>query len=71
MRDYAHDNLAAELFDHSPVTWRGRFTPARVAIQNLGHPGRVRYRLADKALGDYDIALAAKLVHDLKTPAQR
>ena len=28
----------------------------------------VRYRLADKALGDYDIALAAKLVHDLKTP---
>lgn len=69
MRDYAHDNLAAELFDHSlGDVARALYTTSRRYPKLSDIPAVVRYRLADKALGDYDIVLAAKLVHDLKTP---
>ncbi|MEK7839582.1 MAG: hypothetical protein AAB252_00250, partial [Pseudomonadota bacterium] len=65
----AHDNLAAELFDHSlGDVARALYTSSRRYPKLSDIPAVVRYRLADKALGDYDIALAAKLVHDLKTP---
>ncbi len=69
MRDYAHDNLAAELFDHNlGDVVRALYTASTRYPGIKDIPAVVRYRLADKALGDYDIALAAKLVRDLTTP---
>jgi len=69
MRDYAHDNLAAELFDHELAdVVRALYTASSRYPKLEGIPAVVRYRLADKALGDFDIRLAARLVRGLDKP---
>lgn len=68
-REAAHRRLVASLFaDERASVAQALYTrSARYPLPG-DLPVAVRYRLADKALADYDIRLAAELVRDLKTP---
>lgn len=68
-RDAAHRRLVASLFaagqgDVAQVL----YTRTKRYPQASQLPLPVRYRLADKALADYNIRLAAELIRDLKQP---
>jgi hypothetical protein len=68
-RDAAHRRLVASLFaaGQGDVA-QTLYTRTRRYPHVSQLPLPVRYRLADKALADYDIRLAADLIRDLKQP---
>jgi hypothetical protein len=70
-RAAAQQRLAASLLAHGLTdTLKALYTrSARYAVLDT-IPLPVRYRLADVALAEYDIALAANLIRDLDTPPE-
>jgi hypothetical protein len=69
MREAAHRALADSLFaEGAGAVAQVLYTRSSFYRELAAVPAVVRYRLADKALADYDIHLAAELVRDLKEP---
>jgi hypothetical protein len=68
-REAAHRRLVANLFADGQAPLAQALYTRSTRYPVVGDlPVAVRYRLADKALADYDIHLAAELVRGLKTP---
>jgi hypothetical protein len=71
VRGEAHDWLAYTLFvDGKPNTAQALYTRSTHFASLAAIPAVVRYRLADKALAEYNVKLAAELVRDLEQPPQ-
>jgi hypothetical protein len=71
VRAEAHDWLAYTLFvDGKPHVAQALYTRSAHYSTLDAIPAVVRYRLADKALAEYNVKLAAELVRDLDQPPQ-
>jgi hypothetical protein len=71
VREEAHDWLAYTLFvDAKPNTAQALYMGSSRFAELRAIPATVRYRLADKALAEYNVKLAAELVRDLEQPPQ-
>jgi hypothetical protein len=70
-RTLAHQRLADGLLEAGlGHTLQGLYTESRRYPDISAIPETVRYRLADKALADFNIQLAARLVKDLTDPPE-
>jgi hypothetical protein len=71
VREEGHDWLAYTLFvDGKPHVAQALYTRSAHFSTLDAIPATVRYRLADKALAEYNVKLAAELVRDLDQPPQ-
>jgi tetratricopeptide (TPR) repeat protein len=69
VRTTAHDWLAYTLFaDGRPNTAQALYTRSARFATLADIPAVARYRLADKALAEFNVKLAAELVRDLEAP---